>query len=150
MAQFPTAAPGAESNPSVPAAPSPAPVVAAPAPSVIAAPAPSVVAAPAPSVVSVSSPLGFHTAGPWVAGSLYLVVPTGPLLPIAEDATGEETPAWYCITRGHYVGVTLSNPLALAAVSGVGSSSMKGYKTQALALAAFNQMLSFQMVVVIP
>ncbi|KAJ7884912.1 hypothetical protein B0H13DRAFT_2343483 [Mycena leptocephala] len=60
---------------------------------------------------------GFRTRGPWVVGALYHVVPSGPLMPIAEDDTSERM--WYCISRGLYVGITLSNPLALAAVVGV-------------------------------
>jgi hypothetical protein len=60
---------------------------------------------------------GFHTRGPWVVGTLYHVVLSAPLMPIAEDDISECL--WYCISRGLYVGITLSNPLALAAVVGV-------------------------------
>ncbi|KAJ7435120.1 hypothetical protein B0H11DRAFT_2257619 [Mycena galericulata] len=76
-------------------------------------------------------------------GGFYVVIPPAPLLPIAE-------PIWYCITKGRYVGVTLNNALALAAVVGVSGGNMKGYKTQALALAAFNELLQYHMVAVIP
>jgi hypothetical protein len=68
-------------------------------------------------------------------------------MPIAEDDTSERM--WYCISRGLYVGITLSNPLALAAVVGVSGSSMKGHKTQAKAVAAFNEMLAFHMISVL-
>ncbi|KAJ7666205.1 hypothetical protein DFH06DRAFT_1127333 [Mycena polygramma] len=109
--------------------------------------------APAAAPVDVGAPVfGFHTKGPWVAGNLYVVVPTGDLLPITEEEVpaGETGPNWYCITKGHYVGVTPSNPLALNATLGVSGSAMKGYGTQALALAAFNQLLGYRMVAVIP
>ncbi|KAJ7886985.1 hypothetical protein B0H13DRAFT_2342626 [Mycena leptocephala] len=94
--------------------------------------------------------VGFHTRGPWVAGALYTVVPTAPLMPIAEDEhTGGDAPSWYAITRGLYVGITLSNALAVNAVVGVRGSGMKGYTTQASALAAFNELLAYNMVAVI-
>ncbi|KAJ6468696.1 hypothetical protein C8R47DRAFT_1078275 [Mycena vitilis] len=123
----------------------PAPVHAPVTPA--ASPAPTPAPAPAP------APAGFHTTGPWVAGALYVVVPAAPLMPIVETnivPDGEEGPKWYAITRGHYIGVTLSNPLALNAVVGVSYSAMKGYKTQALALAAFNEMLRYNLVAVVP
>ncbi|KAJ7918083.1 hypothetical protein B0H13DRAFT_2321739 [Mycena leptocephala] len=94
--------------------------------------------------------VGFRTRGPWVAGALYTVVPTAPLMPIAEDEhTGGDAPSWYAITRGLYVSITLSNALAVNAVVGVRGSGMKGYTTQALALAAFNELLAYNMVAVI-
>ncbi|KAJ7669899.1 hypothetical protein DFH06DRAFT_1125308 [Mycena polygramma] len=114
---------------------------------------PAVVPTPAPASTTAPAPAGFHTTGPWVAGALYVVVPSAPLMPIVETdivPDGEEGPKWYAITRGHYIGVTLSNPLAVNAVVGVSHSGMKGYKTQALALAAFNEMLRYNMVAVIP
>jgi hypothetical protein len=97
-------------------------------------------------------PTIFHATGPWVAGALYIVVPSAPLAAIPEDppAFGESFPLWYCITRGHFVGCTLSNALALNATLGVSGSAMKSYKSQALAVAAFNQLLGYQMITVIP
>jgi hypothetical protein len=68
-------------------------------------------------------------------------------MPIAEEDNSERL--WYAITRGLYVGITLNNPLALAAVLGVSGSAMKGHKTQAKALAVFNELLAFNMVRVI-
>jgi hypothetical protein len=68
-------------------------------------------------------------------------------MPIAEEDQSERI--WYCITRGLYVGITLNNPLALAAVIGVSGGAMKGHKTQSKALAAFNELLAFNMVLVI-
>ena len=103
---------------------------------------------PTPAVPLAPAPIGFLTQGPWIVGSLYVVVPSGPLLPIVEDHVVD--PVWYCITRGHYVGITLSNALGLAAVSGVSGGALKGYNTQALAVAAFNEMLQYGMVAVIP
>ncbi|KAJ7079709.1 hypothetical protein B0H15DRAFT_804277 [Mycena belliarum] len=102
-------------------------------------------AAAAPAMV----PGGFLTHGPWVAGSVYAVVPTGPLGLVAEDAITEQAEYWYCITRGLYVGVTISHALALGATSGVSRSAMKAYKSQQLAVAAFNDMLQYHMVGVV-
>jgi hypothetical protein len=53
---------------------------------------------------------------------------------------------WYAITHSLYVGITLSNPLALVAVLGVSGSAMKGHKMQAKALAVINELLAFNMV----
>jgi hypothetical protein len=86
----------------------------------------------------------FRTHGPWVAGVLYQVVPGGPLAPIAEE--NETSGDWYCIHKGLYVGVTLSHALATNAVVGVSNSGMKGYKTQVAALAAFNELLGYNMI----
>ncbi|KAJ7914817.1 hypothetical protein B0H13DRAFT_1872529 [Mycena leptocephala] len=112
--------------------------IAAPA-SAVPTPAPATsVPAPAPTTaVSVPvPPTVFHATGPWVAGALYIVVPGAPLAAIPEA-----TPAY-----GHFVGCTLSNALALNATIGVSGSAMKSYKTQALALTAFNQLLGYQMI----
>ncbi|KAJ6503114.1 hypothetical protein DFH09DRAFT_1335501 [Mycena vulgaris] len=106
------------------------------------------IATPTPSPAVTPAPGMFLTRGPWVAGSLYQVVPGGPLTHIVE-AAGDDQPLWYCITRGHYVGVTLSHALALAAVVRVSGSAMKSYKTQVLAVEAFNEMLQFHMVAVV-
>ncbi|KAJ7469738.1 hypothetical protein B0H11DRAFT_2238183 [Mycena galericulata] len=125
------------------AEPAPVPVAAA----VTSTPAPDPPAAPAPTA---PAPGGFLTRGPWISGSLFVVVPQGPMLPVAEDPVVDaaEGPYWYAITKGRYVGVTLSNALALASVTGISGGSMKAYKTQALALAAFNEMLQYHMVAV--
>ncbi|KAJ6544603.1 hypothetical protein DFH09DRAFT_1321806 [Mycena vulgaris] len=114
---------------------------------------PALAASPAPAVAagSTATPaVGFLTRGPWVVGSLYQVVPTGPLIAIAEEATVvDEDRYWYCITRGRYVGVTLAHTLAVGAVSGVSRGSMKAYKTQALAVAAFNDMFAYNMIAIL-
>ncbi|KAJ7880928.1 hypothetical protein B0H13DRAFT_2345390 [Mycena leptocephala] len=125
-----------------------APVQVAPPP-VVSTPAP-VAPTSVPTVAPPPTPAGFRTHGPWVVGALYTVVPSGPLLLIAEpDAVEGEEKQWYAITRGLYVGVTLSNSLAVNAVSGVSRSGMKGHATQALAAAAFNEMLAYNMVAVL-
>ncbi|KAJ7823466.1 hypothetical protein B0H13DRAFT_1919607 [Mycena leptocephala] len=69
-----------------------------------------------PTVAPPPTPAGFRTPWPWVVGALYTVVPSGPLLLIAEpDAVEARKKQWYAITRGLYVGVTLSNSLAVNA-----------------------------------
>ncbi|KAJ7780804.1 hypothetical protein DFH07DRAFT_765293 [Mycena maculata] len=112
--------------------------------------------APAASVAEDQPPsppprAGFQTRGPWIAGNLYIVVPTSHLLPIAKDpvAEGEDSPLWYAITKGRYIGVTLSNPLALASVVGASGSHMRAYKTQSQALDVFNESLDYRMLAVI-
>ncbi|KAJ7487165.1 hypothetical protein FB451DRAFT_1392011 [Mycena latifolia] len=139
-------APGTES-PSVPAASTPQ---SNNAPSVTALHNAGVQMQSAPAAaIAPAASTGFLTRGPWVVGGLYLVVPTGPLALIPEQEPAEEQ-FWYSITRGRYVGVTLSHSLALAAVSGVSRSSMKSYKTEVAAAAAFNEMLSYNLVAVLP
>ncbi|KAJ7480223.1 hypothetical protein B0H11DRAFT_2233351 [Mycena galericulata] len=125
--------------------------VPAPAPAIQSAGAAPVSDTAAPAAQPAHAPGGFLTKGPWIAGSLFVVVPQGPMLPVAEDPLPAETegPYWYSITKGRYVGVTRSNALALASVTGISAGSMKAYKTQALALAAFNEMLQYHMVVVV-
>ncbi|KAJ7472807.1 hypothetical protein FB451DRAFT_1399005 [Mycena latifolia] len=107
----------------------------------------------APTATSPANPatpgsVGFQTGGPWIAGALFVVVPGAPLMLVAEDPSSDGA-LWYCITKGRYVGVTLSNPLALAATTGASCGAMKSYKTQSLAVAAFNEMLKLHMVSVI-
>ncbi|KAJ7703323.1 hypothetical protein B0H17DRAFT_1194510 [Mycena rosella] len=109
-------------RPTAPAAPAVSPTTPAPAP-----PTP----APVVQATAVPPPIGLLTHGPWVVGSLYVIVPSASLMPIAEDAG-------------------LNHALALNAVIGISSSAMKSYKSQALVLAAFNEMLQYRMVVVIP
>jgi hypothetical protein len=113
-------------------------------------PSPSLLTAAPAAVARLPAQAGFQTRGPWIAGALYQVVPAATLMAIAEPVqNNEDDPLWYCITRGSYVGVTQSHALAVAAVSGVSRSHMKSYKSQVLALAAFNDMLQFHMVVVV-
>ncbi|KAK7019609.1 hypothetical protein R3P38DRAFT_3199259 [Favolaschia claudopus] len=103
---------------------------------------------PPPAPAAPAAPTGFRNHGPWVADALYLVVPAQHLQAVPE-AFSFEVVLWYCITRGKWVGVTRSNSLALGAVVGVSGSHMKSYKTQALALAAFNQSLNFRDVAIL-
>ncbi|KAK6980528.1 hypothetical protein R3P38DRAFT_2809194 [Favolaschia claudopus] len=132
-------------------APSPSPASASPAPAVVAA-APVAAAPVAPTVAPAVAPLSLRTQGPWLAGLLFIVVPTQHLQAVPEDpiADGEEHPVWYAITRGRHIGITLSNPFALAAIVGVSGGHMKKYKTQILALQAFNDSLTLGMVAVLP
>ncbi|KAK6984234.1 hypothetical protein R3P38DRAFT_3232317 [Favolaschia claudopus] len=106
----------------------------------------------APTVAPAVAPLSLRTQGPWLAGLLFIVVPTQHLQAVPEDpiADGEEHPVWYAITRGRHIGITLSNPFALAAIVGVSGGHMKKYKTQILALQAFNDSLTLGMVAVLP
>ncbi|KAJ7693959.1 hypothetical protein B0H17DRAFT_1132328 [Mycena rosella] len=120
----------ATDQPPAPAASPVAPTVAASVPGPSTTPAPSMTAAPAAGPGPV-----FLTRGPWIAGAMYTVVPTLSLAAIAEQVTNEEAP--------------LCNALALGAVSGVSRSAMKSYKTQALAIAAFNEMLQYNLVLVV-
>lgn len=87
-----------------------------------------------------------QSTGPWEAGVIYSVVPPRALAAIAED--NEEL--WYSILKGKFVGVTQNHPLALTAVVGVSNNSMRGYKTQALALDAFNVALAAGLVEIWP
>ncbi|KAJ7144887.1 hypothetical protein C8R43DRAFT_953680 [Mycena crocata] len=80
-----------------------------------------------------------RNTGPWVANVIYSVVPPSPLAAVDEDPASEEM--WYGILKGRVVGVILSHTLAQDAVTGVSHNSMRGYKTQALALKAFNDAL---------
>ncbi|KAJ7796344.1 hypothetical protein B0H14DRAFT_3494899 [Mycena olivaceomarginata] len=71
-----------------------------------------------------------------------------PLASIPVPAGDEEL--WYCILKGKFVGVTQNHPLAIDTVLGVSNNSMRSYKTQALALAAFNSALTLSIVEVRP
>ncbi|KAK7000236.1 hypothetical protein R3P38DRAFT_3219122 [Favolaschia claudopus] len=108
-----------------------------------AAATPSPVVPTAAVATPAAAPAGFRTQAPWIADALYRVVPGGPLQAIPE-AFSLELVVWYSITKGKWVGVTRSNSLAVGAVAGVSGSQMRSHKSQALALAAFNQSLTFQ------
>ncbi|KAJ7795427.1 hypothetical protein B0H14DRAFT_3495967 [Mycena olivaceomarginata] len=100
---------------------------------------------PPPSYVN---PLVARSVGPWKAGSIFSVVPPQPLASIPVPAGDEEL--WYCILKGKFVGVTQNHPLAIDTVLGMLNNSMRSYKTQALALAAFNNALTLSIVEVRP
>jgi hypothetical protein len=90
-------------------------------------------AAPAPAVV-----VPFvQSTGPWIAGSLFDVIPAAPLTAVPDN--GEK---WYAITKGKYVGLTIHNLLSSGAVSGVSGALQNCYPRQADALVAFNIALS--------
>jgi hypothetical protein len=102
----------------------------------------------APSAAPPAAPLPAvpQSTGPWEAGVIYSVVPPHALAAIAED--NEEL--WYGILKGKFVGVMQNHPLALTAVVGVSNNSMRRYKTQALALDAFNVALAAGLVEIRP
>ncbi|KAJ7086315.1 hypothetical protein C8R43DRAFT_1127236 [Mycena crocata] len=109
---------------------------------------PAIHTPPASSVpVTPAAPAQFHTHGPWVVKNLYIVVPTSPMMAIVED--DEEGKLWYAITRGRFVGITLSSALATNSTTRVPAGTQKGFKTQAAAVAAFNELLGFNMVSVV-
>ncbi|KAJ6557787.1 hypothetical protein B0H19DRAFT_1261385 [Mycena capillaripes] len=161
MTSFTDTSYGTESQPSVPVAapgvPSNSAAAAAAFQSILNAMA-TLTHASSPGRVTapVVVPAPVATSAPVVASAAPLVAPAAPVAPVGfrtrspwEEVAADSLPYWYCITRGKYVGVTLSNALALAAVSGVSCSSMKAYKTQILAIESFNEMLAFGMVAVI-
>jgi hypothetical protein len=137
--------------PPVPLVAAPVPAIATPstaAPPVIAAPstaAPPAIATPSTAALPANA---LRTRGPWVAGTVYHVVPPTPLVPTLEGENEPEGP-WYSITRGLHVGVTLSNPIAVGAIAGVSRGAMAKHKTQAQAIAAFNEALNFGLVAVL-
>ncbi|KAK6992843.1 hypothetical protein R3P38DRAFT_3224665 [Favolaschia claudopus] len=142
-------------SPSATPSPPVSPVVApALAPVVAPAPAPVLAPAPAPALAALVPviPGGLRTSGPWNVGFLYIVVPPQHLAAIPDPTpqNAESLPVWYAISKGRFVGVTLSNALALAATTGVSGASMKSHKTQVLALAAFNEALDFNSITIVP
>ncbi|KAJ7041935.1 hypothetical protein C8F04DRAFT_1176592 [Mycena alexandri] len=99
------------------------------------------VALPAPA----TPPATFiRLTGPWIAGSLFGIVPAGPLAAVPDN-----NDKWSAITRGKYVGLTKNNAIALNAVVGVPSALQDRFGTQAEALDHFNTALAAQAVVVI-
>ncbi|KAJ7893225.1 hypothetical protein B0H13DRAFT_2339813 [Mycena leptocephala] len=86
-----------------------------------------------------------HTCAPWVAGRMFSVVPSSPLV-----GTGETDETWYTITKGRFVGVTSVHALDQAAIIRVSGAAHKGYTTQAAALRAFNLALEGGYVAVVP
>ncbi|KAJ7702596.1 hypothetical protein B0H16DRAFT_1483148 [Mycena metata] len=78
--------------------------------------------------------------GPFLVNEVFSVTPPEPLGPIEEEI---EAPEWYAITRGRFVGVVDQYALSAVAISGVAHGARKAYTTQHLALAAFNQALTW-------
>ncbi|KAJ7087732.1 hypothetical protein C8R43DRAFT_1142319 [Mycena crocata] len=93
---------------------------------------------------------GSSHMGPGLSAPSMSSSPPDRSCPIGHEPDGDEEALWYCITKGHVVGVHLSHALALASVTGVSNSAMKAYKTQALAVAAFNELLQYRLVAVLP
>ncbi|KAJ7490195.1 hypothetical protein B0H11DRAFT_1912208 [Mycena galericulata] len=102
-----------------------------------AAPAPAASQVPAAQGPVAPTNGGIRMTGPWIAGELYGVVPTGPLTTVPDNAE-----KWFAITKGRYIGVTNSAAIADGAVSRVSHALRTGYTTQGEAVAAFNKALS--------
>ncbi|KAK7002259.1 hypothetical protein R3P38DRAFT_3215411 [Favolaschia claudopus] len=79
-------------------------------------------------------------AAPFRANEVYCTVPSDPLLPIEEETPA---PEWYAIMRGRFVGVVDQYLLSDFAITGVARGARKAYDTQANALRAFNQALTW-------
>ncbi|KAJ7860811.1 hypothetical protein B0H14DRAFT_2576383 [Mycena olivaceomarginata] len=110
-----------------------------------AAPTPTiapVVTVPAAAAVPAPTSAGFRTHGPWIAASS--PHRGSPSTTARTFLTGTALP------KANMSVSPLSNALALAAVVGVSGSQMKAYKTQVLALEAFNEMLDYRLVSVVP
>ncbi|KAJ7022831.1 hypothetical protein C8F04DRAFT_1272129 [Mycena alexandri] len=75
--------------------------------------------------------------GPWVTGTLYGVVPLGPITAIPDS-----NEKWFAITRGRYVGLTINSAISLNAVTGVPSGLSERFNSQAEALQHFNAALA--------
>ncbi|KAJ7477058.1 hypothetical protein B0H11DRAFT_2235012 [Mycena galericulata] len=106
-------------------------------------PTATVVATPAAvtSAPGVSSLI--RTAGPWIAGELYGVIPLHALAAVPDN--GEK---WFAITRGKYVGLTTNSAISINAVSGVPGSICHKKNNQAEALVYFNEALAIGAVAV--
>ncbi|KAJ7716565.1 hypothetical protein B0H16DRAFT_1741228 [Mycena metata] len=78
--------------------------------------------------------------GPFLANEVFKAAPAQPLQPVEEEVPA---PEWYAITRGRFVGVVNQFALSAMAISGVGHNASKAYPSQALALTAFNQALTW-------
>ncbi|KAJ6567622.1 hypothetical protein DFH09DRAFT_1314139 [Mycena vulgaris] len=124
--------------------PAPAPVAAAAAPMLTAPALPNPVL-PAPVLPAPVLPF-LQVTAPWIVGVVYSVVPTQLLtsIPVHDEEL------WYTILRGKYVGITQNHALALDTVVGILNNSMKSYKTQDLAVGAFNGALHVGLVQIRP
>ncbi|KAJ7026092.1 hypothetical protein C8F04DRAFT_1268564 [Mycena alexandri] len=107
--------------------------------------APAVASAPSPSApAAAASPPLIRTSAPWLAGSLYAVVPNAPLGAVADN--GEK---WFAITRGRYIGLTTNAAIAINATGGVSGGLGPKFSSQMEALDHFNSALSLHAVAVI-
>ncbi|KAJ6491115.1 hypothetical protein C8R45DRAFT_1096636 [Mycena sanguinolenta] len=131
---------------------------AAPATGTSAAALTSTVATPAPTadapsantttLTTSAAPLannGFlHSTAPWIAGSLYSVVPLAPLAAVPDNHE-----KWFAITCGQYVGLTPNSAISLNAVTGVAGGLSDRCTTQADTLQHFNGALAVNAVAVL-
>ncbi|KAJ7143246.1 hypothetical protein C8R46DRAFT_1233022 [Mycena filopes] len=85
---------------------------------------------------SAPAPVTTAAGPPWVAGTIYSVVPSAPLTAIPDR--GEK---WFAITRGRYVGLTPNSAISLGAVTGVSTALSGKHSSQQAALAHFNAAL---------
>ncbi|KAJ7457078.1 hypothetical protein FB451DRAFT_1183586 [Mycena latifolia] len=110
------------------------------APAPVPAPAPVIATAPAPAAAASI----VRMTGPWVAGTLYGVVPGAPLAAIPDS-----NEKWFAITRGKYVGLTRNSAISLNAVTGITSALSDKCNSQADALDHFNTALALGAIAVI-
>jgi hypothetical protein len=83
-------------------------------------------------------------SGPWIAGTLYGVVPETDLVAIADNSE-----KWYAITRGKYVSVTTNSAISLNATVGISSGLSDKCSSQAAALLHFNSARQINAIAVI-
>ncbi|KAJ7021242.1 hypothetical protein C8F04DRAFT_1195722 [Mycena alexandri] len=124
----------------VSAAPTPAPAAPAPAPAPAAQSDAPASGAKSEDKATTVPAAATRPPGPFLANEVFSVTPTEPLGPIEEEVAA---PEWYAITRGRFVGVVDQYALSAVAISGVAHGARKAYTTQHLALAAFNQALTW-------
>ncbi|KAJ7778123.1 hypothetical protein B0H16DRAFT_1711663 [Mycena metata] len=82
-------------------------------------------------------PGAIQTAGPWLAGLFYGVVPLQPLPPVPDN--GEK---WFTITRGKYVSLTKNPAISFNTVVGVSHALSDRCNSQADTLNLFNGALA--------
>ncbi|KAJ7130578.1 hypothetical protein C8R44DRAFT_872366 [Mycena epipterygia] len=75
--------------------------------------------------------------GPWVAGTLYGVVPAAPLAAVPDN-----NEKWFAITRGTYVGLTRNSAISLNATTRIKSGLAEKCPSQGAALEHFNEALA--------
>ncbi|KAJ7119374.1 hypothetical protein C8R46DRAFT_1238643 [Mycena filopes] len=78
-----------------------------------------------------------RTAGPWIAGFLFGVIPPVPLASVSDNGG-----KWHAITRSKYIGLTQNSAISINAVTGVSTGLSEKFSTQADALDHFNGALA--------
>ncbi|KAJ7803063.1 hypothetical protein B0H14DRAFT_3487807 [Mycena olivaceomarginata] len=108
---------------------------------------------PVPALAPTQTPSTLRSLALWFGIGASPAPPAAPPaapLPAVPQSTGP----WRLVSSTAlslpFVGVTQNHPLALTAVVGVSNNSMRGYKTQALALDAFNIALTAGLVEIRP